>query len=101
MVALSRASLGTHTLRPLNLASMLRVQSDADGAPGAVGRRQRIDQWRVVTRVQDRWRIDDEWWRDQPVARIYYLVVLDDALLLTVYHDLVVDQWFEQHAQER
>lgn len=49
-----------------------------------------------MVRVQDRWRIDDEWWREHPISRLYYTVVLEDDTLLTLYHDLLADAWFEQ-----
>ena len=51
---------------------------------------------RRVVRVQDRWRIDDEWWRETPIVRLYYLVELEGETLLTLYHDLIADAWFEQ-----
>jgi hypothetical protein len=49
-----------------------------------------------VARIQDRWRIDDEWWRSEPISRLYHDLVLEDGARLTVYHDLVTDAWFEQ-----
>lgn len=52
---------------------------------------------RPVARVLDRWRIDDEWWRERPIARLYHALLLEDGARLTVYHDLVADAWFEQH----
>jgi hypothetical protein len=27
---------------------------------------------------------------------MYYVLLLDDGSLLTIYHDLVTDEWFEQ-----
>ena len=48
--------------------------------------------------IQDRWRIDDEWWREHAIARLYYQLLLDDGSLLVVYHDLLHDAWFEQRA---
>jgi hypothetical protein len=48
-----------------------------------------------VARVQDIWRIDDEWWRN-PISRRYYQLLLEDGTLRTVYHDLTSDTWHEQ-----
>ena len=53
---------------------------------------------RTVSRVQDIWRIDDEWWRERPISRLYYLLLLDPDTLLTIFHDLVTDTWYEQRA---
>jgi hypothetical protein len=55
--------------------------------------------WRAPRPVQailDEWRIDDEWWRDTPIARWYYLVCLEDGSVLSLYHDLLADEWCEQ-----
>jgi hypothetical protein len=62
------------------------VEADGEGRPAAVtlsGRRLRVLQ------VQDTWRIDDEWWRERPVSRVYYEVALEDGRVMTVYEDLV------------
>ena len=80
--------------RPLNVPRPIRVQLAA-GQPRAVWRSQRPDA-RPVVAVQDRWRIDDEWWREHAISRVYYTLLLDDGSLLDVYHDLVSDAWFEQ-----
>jgi hypothetical protein len=51
---------------------------------------------RAVACVQDRWRIDDEWWRETPVSRLYCQVRLEEGRVLTLYHDLIGDSWWEQ-----
>jgi hypothetical protein len=50
---------------------------------------------RKVISIRERWRIDDEWWRD-PISREYRSVVLDDGRVLTLYHDLVAEAWYVQ-----
>jgi hypothetical protein len=42
--------------------------------------------------VCNRWRIDDEWWRE-PVARTYWKLVSRDGLLCTVYLDELRGTW--------
>ena len=84
-------------LRPLNAPVPLRVQIDERGRIVSLWRHGRLTPRRIAA-IQDRWRLDDEWWREHPVARMYYAVVLDDGTLLTVYHDLATDAWFEQRA---
>jgi len=44
----------------------------------------------------DTWRIDDEWWREKPVSRLYHSVLLDDGRTVTIFHDLVADRWYGQ-----
>jgi hypothetical protein len=53
---------------------------------------------REVSAVQDRWRLDDEWWRERPISRLYHTLVLDDGSLVVVYRDLVVEEWYMQRA---
>ena len=50
-----------------------------------------------VAAIQDRWRIDDEWWR-APISRLYYQLLLEGGLLLTVFCDLRAGGWYLQHA---
>ncbi len=82
-------------MRPLNAPIQIWAQVDGDGRPLAL-RRRGWSRPRAVARIQDRWRIDDEWWRTRPISRLYHLLLLEDGTLLTIYHDLVTDTWFEQ-----
>ena len=110
MVTYPRASLGAghmrplvktparrSDLRPLNAPSPLRVQTDAQGRIVSLWRQGRLTP-RAIAAIQDQWRIDDEWWREHAIARLYYELLLDDGTLLTVYHDLTTDAWFEQRS---
>ena len=84
-------------LRPLNAPAPLRVQLDAQGRIVSVWRQGRLTP-RTIAAIQDCWRIDDEWWREHRVARMYYDVVLDDGTRLTIFQDLVADAWYEQRS---
>jgi hypothetical protein len=50
----------------------------------------------AVEAVLETWRIDDEWWRGQPVSRVYYSLLLEDGRTVTVYRDLVSGRWARQ-----
>ncbi len=98
MVAHPRAPLGPRDRRPLNAPSPILVQVDRRSDQPVAVRRRGWGQPRSVESVQDRWRIDDEWWRERPISRLYYTLLMDGGTLLTLYHDLVSDEWFEQKA---
>jgi hypothetical protein len=49
-----------------------------------------------VESIVETWRIDDEWWREKPVSRQYWRVVLEDGRVVDVYRDLVVGNWWRQ-----
>ena len=79
-------------LSPLKQPRPLTVATGEDGKPVAVvfgGRRL------AVERIEDVWRIDDEWWREE-VSRLYYRLLLEDGRPLVVFHDLVRGLWCEQ-----
>jgi hypothetical protein len=71
----------------------LRVDEDTCGKPETVLFEGEL---RAVSAVQDRWRIDDEWWRETPVSRLYYAVQLEGGRVVTVYADLVGGGWWLQ-----
>lgn len=82
----------TH-IRPLNRPRPVRVEAGEDGRPTAVwlsGRRC------AVETVLETWRIDDGWWRERPVSRMYYSLLLEDGRAVTVYRDLVSGGWAKQ-----
>ena len=79
-------------LSPLKEPRPVVVATDDAGEPFAVvlnGRRL------AVERVEDVWRIDDEWWREE-VSRLYYRLLLEDGRPLVIFHDLVRELWCEQ-----
>ena len=82
-------------LRPLNAPTPLQVQLDDQGRVVGIWRQGRLTP-RTIAAIQDRWRIDDEWWREHPISRVYYEVLLDDGTLLTMFQDLLADAWYEQ-----
>jgi hypothetical protein len=80
-------------LKPLAKPFSVTVRTDEHGEPvhvrlpGKTARR--------VETVRERWRIDDEWWRES-ISREYLAVVLDDGRVLTLYHDLSDGLWYAQ-----
>ena len=71
---------------------------DGNGLPRAV----RFEgAMQIVAAVQDRLRIDDEWWRERPVSRLYCQVQLERGRVLTLYHDLIGDSWWERGSLRR
>jgi hypothetical protein len=78
--------------RPLNLPRPVEVAEDAAGQPIAIKGRRR----QTIASIDDRWHLDDEWWRERPVARIYYAVRLASGQKLVIYEDLTDSRWYEQ-----
>ena len=87
-----RTATGAHRLRPLNAPAPAQVREEA-GVPRALSLRGR---WRRVLRVEEVWRVDDGWWRPQPVRRTYFRVALDEGVLVTLFHDQEEGGWWSQ-----
>ena len=80
-------------LKPLGQPKVVAVRMDEHGEPVHVripGRPAR----RVAV-IRERWRIDDEWWR-QTISLEYRVVVLDDGKVVTLYRDLLDGLWYAQ-----
>ncbi|HSR42414.1 MAG TPA: hypothetical protein VLL48_09585 [Longimicrobiales bacterium] len=77
-------------LRPLGTPSPVDVRTGPDGRPVAV---LRDSGDRTVVQIRERWRIDDEWWRE-PVSRLYFDVVLENGEALTLYRDRIDGGWY-------
>jgi hypothetical protein len=41
-------------------------------------------------------RIDDEWWRQRSVSRLYFSLLLEDRRMVAVYEGLADRRWREQ-----
>jgi hypothetical protein len=92
LVANPRAPLHADAVKPVNTPEPVRVDEDAAGLPAAVRMPRRLR----VAAIEDRWRIDDEWWRAEPVSRLYYTVTLAPGDRLVLYKDLLSGNWYRQ-----
>ena len=65
----------------LNEPQRVEVACDSHGLPTRIRLRKR---WRVVARVVDVWRLDDEWWSGVAITRLYVRVLIDEGRPLTL-----------------
>ena len=92
MVENTGKTLRADTCKQVNTPQALTVEESAEGMPVAVRQKQR----QVVISIEDRWRLDDEWWRTEPVSRLYYNVLLASGQRLVLYKDLIAGNWYQQ-----
>ena len=97
MVQNSRAASGPGYLRPLNAPVLVRVKESPSQHPNSLILDGRTDGRAIeIASIADTWEINDEWWRGQPIARLYYRVVTREGRHLTSFRDLVDGQWYRQ-----
>ena len=92
MVADTGKTLRADAGRPVNAPEPVKVEEDDSGLPAAIGAKRR----QAVAAVEDRWRIDDEWWRRESVSRFYFSVRLASGHRIVLYKDLIGGGWFTQ-----
>jgi len=92
-VQASAAKAKGRPLTPLNRPRRIIIETHDSGAPAAV----RLGNGRfAVESVVESWRIDDEWWREKTISRLYRRVLLEDGRVVDVYEDLVSGKWWRQ-----
>ena len=97
MVQNSRTASGPGYLRPLNAPMPVRVKEGPSHHPNSLVLDERADGRAIeIASIADTWEINDEWWRGQPIARLYYRVVTREGHHLTIFRDLVDGQWYRQ-----
>ena len=96
MVKNSRTPARLDAIRSLNAPRPITVESQLN--PRGISRPMTVIDGihrTNVARIEDFWRIDDEWWF-RPIARHYYRVAFTDGRSRTIYHDLFTDIWHMQ-----
>jgi hypothetical protein len=88
----TRKTLRVDSYRPVNAPVLVNVDEGVSGLPLTVRRKRR----QTIITIDDRWRIDDEWWRVEPVSRLYYNVLLASGQRLVLYKDLITGNWYQQ-----
>jgi hypothetical protein len=80
-------------LTPLAVPKPVRVRASGGGTPQEL----HLSRWLPVTRINDCWRIDDEWWRPRfTISRRYWQVLLEDGRCVTLFQDLRTGSWYRQ-----
>jgi len=92
LVADTGKTLRADTAKPVNLPEPLAVEEGPDGLPAFVKLKRR----QKIIAVEDCWRIDDEWWRSEPVSRLYYAVILASGQRLVLAKNLIANSWYRQ-----
>ena len=82
----------TDTIKPVNSPEPVSVEESPSGLPVALKTRRR----QAIVAIEDRWRIDDEWWRSEPILRLYYAAILTSGQRLVLSKNLIDNCWYRQ-----
>ena len=85
-------TLRTGAYKSLNTPDLVRIEEDAEGLPRVVREKRR----QCVEAIDDSWRLDDEWWRPEPVSRLYYSIRLASGQKMIIYKDFTNGIWYRQ-----
>ena len=72
-----------------NAPRAARVEARGEGRPLEVNHN-------AVALVREEWRVVDRWWREEPVQRRYFELVLSSGENTVVFHDGGNGGWFIQ-----
>ena len=115
MVKNPGAQARSGAIKLLNQPEPVQVVTDPAGRPVSVSARRslparskrgrpgtaRISKMQTVAAIDDRWKINDEWWRgpDEEIERMYYSLLLESGHKTVVYQDMKSGDWFRQAAR--
>ena len=92
MVKDTGKTLHSGAFKSVNAPEAVEVQESPTGLPVALkGKRNQ-----TIVFIDDRWRIDDEWWRVEPLSRMYFVIMLASGQKLTIFKNLIDNRWYRQ-----
>jgi hypothetical protein len=91
----SGANSGADSFRPVNPPIPVDVRESAHQTPRAIKIKGR---WVKVAAIVNVCSLDEEWWRERPIVRMYYRVILEDDRPITVFRDMLDGAWYRQYA---
>ena len=95
MVDSAKMTPSADSVRPLNPPIPVEVRESVRQLSVAVRLKGR---WRRVVSIDEVWSIDEEWWREKPIVRMYYRVNIEDGRQMTVFRDMLDGAWYRQNA---
>jgi len=101
--------------RSLNLPVPIEVVEDSAGRPAAIDIPLTINSRSTFSRrlaqqqpstsklvaqkiiaINDLWQVNDEWWREHPISRLYYQITTQSDRRLTIFQDGMNGNWYWQ-----
>ena len=89
----SREAMGNGDLQFLKSPLPVQVEIDKSQEPINV-----FDKgfWRSIDAILDKWHVEDEWWKPDPIDRVYYECVFNTGKHIVLYRDRISTEWYKQ-----
>jgi hypothetical protein len=97
VVKIAREASGPSAVLSLNQPEPMGVESH-DGRPVTVLTKRNAVRpvTTAIMSIEDIWRVEEEWWRDSPIVRTYFEVLLDTGRRMTLFFDHGSSSWYSQ-----
>jgi hypothetical protein len=89
MIQGANKALKSTTFKTLNAPIPISVRENQSGRPLSISNQS-------ITSIEDTWRIDDEWWRQTRIERMYWSVMLESGQGMVIFKDGVGKKWYRQ-----
>ena len=90
-------------MKILNTPRVIKVRTNSTGNPTAIympssEHLRSNGKWVNVIKVENLWKVNDEWWRgaDEEISRLYYVLRIDSGQQITMFLDLITNKWHRQ-----
>ena len=90
-------------MKILNTPRVIKVRTNSTGNPTAIympssAQLRSNGKWVKVIKVENLWKVNDEWWRgpDKEISRLYYVLRIDSGQQITMFLDLITNKWHRQ-----
>ena len=93
MLKNSRKAMGHGDLRFLKNPTPLQIAIGNHQEPHSVLNK---GYWLPIWKILDKWHVEDEWWKTDPIDRIYYECVLNNGKYIVMYRDCISNDWYKQ-----
>jgi DNA polymerase-4 len=71
----------------------VEISADERGLPRFV---RTNNGWKQVDAVIKQWKVDWNWWSDDPVSRSYFQLLLQDGSFLQIFYNCITNNWYRQ-----
>jgi hypothetical protein len=85
-------TLHVGAFKPVNTPEEISVEENLDGFPLAFKDKRR----QGISVIEDMWRLDEEWWRTEPLSRSYFSVILASGQKIIIFKNLLNNLWYRQ-----